>query len=83
MWKALPCHHNEAVLLWDDSYQNRFLPIANFLNFSNTLNITYLLDVAFAAAEIDASMRFCKKDVTSLLAHWSYVFLALTYGPVK
>ena len=27
----------------------------------------------------DISMGKCKKDVTSLLMHWSYIFLALTY----
>ena len=26
------------------------------------------------------SMGLCKKDVTPLLTHWSYVFLALTHG---
>ena len=25
------------------------------------------------------SMSYCKKDVTPLLTHWSYVFLALTH----
>ena len=29
------------------------------------------------------SMGWCKKDVTPLLTHWSYVFLALTHGIVK
>ena len=28
------------------------------------------------------SMGWCKKDVTPLLTHWSYVFLALTHGYV-
>ena len=27
----------------------------------------------------DISMGLCKKDVTPLLTHWSYVFLALTH----
>ena len=25
------------------------------------------------------SMGYCKKDITPLLSHWSYVFLALTH----
>ena len=28
------------------------------------------------------SMGYCKKDVTPLLTHWSYVFLALTLTPL-
>ena len=28
---------------------------------------------------IDNTMGYCKKDITPLLTHWSYVFLALTH----
>ena len=30
-------------------------------------------------AVVDISMGWCKKDVTPLLTHWNYVFLALTH----
>ena len=33
-----------------------------------------------AFSEIILSMVLCKKDVTPLLTHWSYVFFALTHG---
>ena len=35
--------------------------------------------ISYTTHRIYISMGYCKKDVTPLLTHWSYVFLALTH----
>ena len=43
----------------------------------------YILNIWRLATWKYMLMGWCKKDVTPLLTHWSYVFLALTYGCVS
>ena len=41
-------------------------------------NIIPNISITMGAFLLDISMGYCKNDVTPLLMHWSYVFLALT-----
>ena len=51
--------------------------IAGYEHDKKTRGITLLHEEIFSPHCI--SMGLCKKDVTPLLSHWSYVFLSLTH----
>ena len=44
-----------------------------------TVVMFFLRGTLFQNFQIDLSMGYCKKDVTPVLTHWSYVSLALTH----
>ena len=43
------------------------------------LHMSAFLTVHYSAVILVKSMGWCKKDVTPLLTHWSYIFIALTH----
>ena len=55
-------------------------PVSNFEmdpTWKETLSMK--LDIFIIKVALTILMGYCKKDVTPLLTHWSYVFLALTH----
>ena len=65
---------------WDKNfYESHWCVYFNMWSLQLIISVTLKYSVYSFGVPLIRSMGFCKKDITPLLTHWSYVFLALTH----